>query len=175
MKSLLVPLVLVSSLLLSGCGEDPEKEAFRQQLMEKALNDETSKAGIAFLEENLKREGVVVLPSRVQYKVLKKGEGEQPTFQSSVVVHYEGTTVSGTVFDSSYKRGKPSTFPLQKVIRGWQESLLKMHKGGIWMLYIPAKFAYGATSPNELIPANSTLVFKVELLDILERSEMDNE
>ena len=175
MKSLLVPLVLVSSLLLGGCGEDPEKEAFRQQLMEKALNDDTSKAGSAFLEQNLKREGVIVLPSGVQYKVLQKGEGEHPSFQSSVVVHYEGTSVDGVVFDSSYKRGKPSTFPLQKVIRGWQEALLKMQQGDIWMLYIPAKSAYGATSPSELIPANSALIFKVELLDILQSSEIGNE
>lgn len=175
MKSLLIPLMFVSSLFLSGCGEDPEKEAFRQQLMAKALNDETSKAGSAFLEQNLKREGVLVLPSGVQYKILQTGDGEQPTFQSSVSVHYEGTGVDGIVFDSSYARGKPSVFPLQKVIKGWQEALLKMQQGDIWMLYIPAKFAYGATSPSESIPANSTLIFKVELLDIMERSEMDNE
>ncbi|WP_036551992.1 FKBP-type peptidyl-prolyl cis-trans isomerase [Neptunomonas japonica] len=175
MKSLLIPLMLISSLFLSGCGEDPEKEAFRQQLMEKALNDKTSKAGSAFLEENLKREGVHVLPSGVQYKILQKGEGKRPTFQGSVEVHYEGTGVDGVVFDSSYERGKPSVFPLEKVIRGWQEALLQMQQGDIWMLYIPAQFAYGATSPNELIPANSTLIFKVELLGVLERSEMDNE
>ena len=175
MKLLLVSLMLVSGFVLSGCGEDPEKEAFRQQLMEKALNDDASKAGKSFLQENLKQDGVMVLPSGVQYKILKNGSGKQPTFLSSVVVNYEGTLVSGSVFDSSYKRGQPSTFPLKKVIRGWQQALLKMRQGDVWMLYIPSKYAYGATSPSTDIPANSTLVFKVELLEVLETNGTGNE
>lgn len=166
MKLLSVPLLLISSVLFSGCGEDPEKEAFRQQLMDKALNDDTSKAGVVFLVDNAQREGVVVLPSGLQYMILESGAGVHPTYQDSVVVHYEGTRVDGGVFDSSYQRDKPSTFPLKGVIKGWQEALLKMKAGGVWMLYIPPKLAYGATSPSPQIPANSTLIFKVELLDI---------
>lgn len=168
MKLILIPLLLISGLLLGGCGEDPEKEAFRQQLIEKALNDETSTAGITFLAENAQRDGVIVLPSGLQYLILNSGTGVHPTYQDSVVVDYEGTRVDGGIFDSSYQRGKPSVFPLKKVIKGWQEAMLKMKAGDVWMLYIPAKLAYGATSPSNDIPANSTLIFKVELLEIQE-------
>ncbi|WP_372737269.1 FKBP-type peptidyl-prolyl cis-trans isomerase [Neptunomonas sp.] len=175
MKLLFIPLLLISGLLLGGCGEDPEKEAFRQQLMEKALNDETSEAGITFLAENAQRDGVVELPSGLQYQILKSGTGVHPTYQHSVVVNYEGTRVDGGVFDSSYQRGKPSTFPLKRVIKGWQEALLKMKVGDEWILYIPAKLAYGATSPSNEIPANSTLIFKVELLEVQENKGTENE
>jgi FKBP-type peptidyl-prolyl cis-trans isomerase FklB len=167
MKSTFVAMVLISGLFLGGCDEDPEKQAFRQQLIEKALNDDTHKAGVLFLAENEKREGVVVTSSGLQYQILHKSDqGERPDYLHSVVVNYEGTRTDGGVFDSSYSRGKPSIFPLQRVIKGWQEALLKMQTGDIWMLYVPADLAYGATSPSEAIPANSVLVFKVELLAI---------
>lgn len=174
MKSILIPLVLVSGLLLGGCGEDPEKAAFRQQLMEKALHDETSKIGSAFLEENKKRDGVIVTASGLQYLILKSGSGAQPNFQHSVVVNYEGRRVDGGVFDSSYQRGKPSVFPLKKVIKGWQQAMLKMKVGDEWMLYIPSKLAYGATSPSNDIPANSVLIFKVELIDVVVSEGSEN-
>lgn len=175
MKLILIPLLLISGLLLSGCGEDPEKAAFHQQLIEKALNDETSEAGKTFLVENAKREGVIVLPSGLQYQILKSGTGSQPTYQDSIVVNYEGTRVDGGVFDSSYQRNKPSVFPLKRVIKGWQEALMKMKVGDVWMLYIPAKLAYGATSPSNAIPANSALIFKVELLEIQVGKGTENE
>lgn len=175
MKLILLPLLLAFGLLLGGCGEDPEQKAFRQQLVEKALHDKTSEAGVAFLAENAQREGVVVLPSGLQYMILDSGTGVHPTYQHSVVVHYEGTRVDGGVFDSSYQRDKPSIFPLKRVIKGWQEALLKMKVGDVWMLYIPAKLAYGATSPSNEIPANSTLIFKVALLEVREDKGTENE
>jgi FKBP-type peptidyl-prolyl cis-trans isomerase len=175
MKLIMLRLLLTSALLLGGCGEDPEREAFRHQLVEKALNDDTRRAGAAFLAENQKRTGVIVLASGLQYRVLKSGSGEYPTFQHSVVVHYEGTRVDGGIFDSSYQREKPSVFPLQRVIKGWQQALLKMKVGDIWMLYVPPELAYGATSPSEAIPANSTLIFKVELLEVRTNEGAGNE
>jgi len=166
--------VALGTLLLIGCGEDPEKAAFRQQLIDKALNDETRKAGDAYLAENAKQEDVITLPSGLQYRILVKGQGERPTMRDSVEVHYEGTRVDGYVFDSSYQRNKPSVFPLKSVIKGWQEALIKMPVGSTWMLYLPAKLAYGATSPSVDIPANSTLIFKVELLNVMNEGEKNN-
>lgn len=171
MKLLVVRVLLIVSSLsvLIACGEDPEKAAFRKALVEKALNDDTRKAGNAFLLENQQKPDVVTLPSGLQYKVLSSSaEGKSPTMAQAVVVQYEGTRVDGGVFDSSYARGKPSTFPLKGVIKGWQEALLKMKTGDVWMIYIPADLAYGATSPSEGIPANSALVFKVELMDVVD-------
>ncbi|WP_027859625.1 FKBP-type peptidyl-prolyl cis-trans isomerase [Marinobacterium jannaschii] len=158
--------VLATTLVLAGCGKSEEEERFRKELIEKALNDDTRKAGDAYLAENAKRESVVVLPSGLQYEVLREGQGESPKVTDNVVVHYEGTRVDGVVFDSSWQRGKPAEFPLNRVIRGWTEGLSLMKEGGVRMFYIPADLAYGATSPSELIPANSALVFKVELLEV---------
>ncbi|WP_286239372.1 FKBP-type peptidyl-prolyl cis-trans isomerase [Neptuniibacter halophilus] len=157
--------LLVMTAAISGCGEDAEKEAFRQELIEKALNDEVRKAGDAFMADNAKAEGVVTTPSGLQYKVLASGDGDSPAVSDQVTVHYEGMRTDGHVFDSSYKRGKPTTFPLNRVIKGWTEGVSMMKRGDVWMLYIPPELAYGATSPSEDIPANSTLIFKVELID----------
>ncbi|SEG31858.1 FKBP-type peptidyl-prolyl cis-trans isomerase FkpA/FKBP-type peptidyl-prolyl cis-trans isomerase FklB [Marinobacterium lutimaris] len=153
-------------LTLNGCGDDPEEERFRQELVDKALNDDTRRAGDAFLEENASKPGVQVKPSGLQYKVLREGEGASPGPQDVVVVHYEGTNIDGEVFDSSYKRGEPARFPLNQVIRGWTEGLMDMKPGGERMLYLPADLAYGARSPSPAIPANSALIFKVELLEV---------
>lgn len=154
-------------LILNGCGgDDPEEERFRQELVDKALNDDTRRAGDAFLAENANKPGVQVKPSGLQYKVLREGEGASPGPQDMVVVHYEGRTIDGDVFDSSYNRGKPARFPLNKVISGWTEGLMDMKAGGERMLYLPADLAYGARSPSPSIPANSALIFKVELLEV---------
>lgn len=153
---------------LSGCGEDPQEAKFRQELIDKALNDDTRKLGDAFLQDNAKSEGVKRTPSGLQYKILQEGDGESPEASDTVKVHYEGMRVDGHIFDSSYKRGKPAEFPLNRVIKGWTEGLSMMKKGGVRMLYIPPELAYGALSPSEDIPANSTLIFKVELIDIKE-------
>ncbi len=123
-------------------------------------------AGKAFLAANGKKEGVKVLPSGLQYKVIKKGTGKTPTPADKVKTHYRGTLIDGTEFDSSYKRGKPAEFGVVKVIKGWTEALLLMKEGDKWELYIPANLAYG-TRARPTIPANSTLIFEIELLEIV--------
>lgn len=167
----LLVLTLALTGLLVGCGEDPEKERFRQELIDKALNDDTRRAGTEFLARNREREGVSVTPSGLQVEHLRQGEGESPAGRDTVVVHYEGTRVDGGVFDSSYARENPATFPLNQVIRGWREGLALMQEGGEAILYLPPELAYGATSPSPDIPANSTLIFRVELLDVIKQEE----
>ncbi len=151
--------------LLAGCGENPEEQAFRQQLKDKALNDETRQQGTAFLADNAKQAGIQTTASGLQYRIEVPGEGPHPHITDLVTVHYEGQRVDGFVFDSSYQRGEPSVFPLNRVIRGWTEGVGMMNKGAVWTLFIPPELAYGATSPSDDIPANSTLIFKVELID----------
>ena len=128
---------------------------------------ENLKKGQAYLEENKKKDGVTVTKSGLQYKVIKAGKGEKPKKTSKVKVHYEGklTDEKGTVFDSSYKRGEPVTFPLDRVIKGWTEVLQLMPVGSTWEVTIPSDLAYG-TIPRPTIPANSVLVFKIELIGI---------
>lgn len=164
MKRSLLSVLLISG-LISGCGNDAEEEKFRQSLVQKALYDDVRKEGDAFLAQNVNEGGIKTTASGLQYKVLASGEGESPSVTDQVTVHYEGMRVDGHIFDSSYKRGKPSTFPLNRVIKGWTEGVSMMKKGDVWMLYIKPELAYGATSPSADIPANSTLIFKVELID----------
>ncbi|MDF1575931.1 MAG: FKBP-type peptidyl-prolyl cis-trans isomerase [Bacteroidales bacterium] len=125
----------------------------------------TMEEGIAFLDENGKKEGVITTESGLQYEIISKGEGPMPVETSEVSVFYEGTLIDGTVFDSSYETGDTVTFPLNGVIPGWTEGLQLMPAGSTFKFYIPSNLAYGprATGP---IPANSTLIFKVELLDV---------
>jgi len=153
--------------MLAGCGEDPDEAAFRRELVEKALNDDNRRAGEAFLAENATREGVVSLPSGLQYRVIRAGAGATPGADSQVRVHYEGRLIDGTLFDSSYARGEPVTFPLGRVIQGWREGLHLMREGAEWMLFVPPDLAYGAASPSPAIAPNSTLIFKVELLEVI--------
>jgi FKBP-type peptidyl-prolyl cis-trans isomerase FklB len=145
-------------------------EAVRDREMEKrqALGDEQSKVGVDFLAENAKREGVTSTESGLQYEVMTQGnaEGESPAVTDVVSVHYHGTLIDGTVFDSSVERNKPAEFPLNAVIKGWTEALQLMKVGDKWKLYIPSEIAYGARSPSPKIPANSALIFEVELLEI---------
>ena len=126
---------------------------------------ENKAAGEKFLAENAKKEGVKVLPSGVQYKVIKEGSGEIPADSSTVIVNYEGKTIDGTVFDSSYKRGEPATFPANRVIKGWTEALVHMPVGSVWEVYIPQELAYGERSTGQLKPF-SALIFKIELVSI---------
>ena len=121
--------------------------------------------GIAFLEQNGAREDVVTLPSGLQYEVLTAAEGDMPLVTDSVTTHYHGTFIDGKVFDSSYDRGEPASFPLNGVIPGWTEALQLMAVGAKWRLYIPPDLAYGAQERGP-IPGNSTLIFDVELLEI---------
>lgn len=127
------------------------------------------KDGKAFMVENRDKEGVVETPSGLQIKFLKVGDGESPTAKSVVKVHYEGTLLSGKVFDSSYRRNAPATFPLNRVIPGWTEGLQMMKVGSTAEMWIPSKLAYGKNDiGNGLIPGGSTLKFKVELLEIVQ-------
>ena len=138
-----------------------------------ALNDEAAKAGADFLVENAKRDGVQTTESGLQYEVVKKAEGAQPKVSDVVSVHYQGTLVDGSVFDSSIERGEPVEFPVGGVIPGWVEGLQLMKVGEKYKFYIPSELAYGAQSPTPAIPANSTLVFEVELLDIVGQPAAD--
>lgn len=145
--------------------------AFRKELSEKVrvkAKEEAEKNladGEAYLAENSKKEGVITLDSGLQYKVMKKGFGETPSEKSKVSVHYRGTLLNGDEFDSSYKRGEPTSFPVTGVIKGWTEALLLMPVGSKWELYIPSHLAYG-NSPRGPGGPNSTLLFEVELLGI---------
>ena len=139
-----------------------------QMRKQEALNDAAAKAGQDFLAENAKREGVVVTDSGLQYEVLTAVEGDaaKPVAADTVKVHYHGTLIDGTVFDSSVERGEPVEFPLGNVISGWTEGVQLMKVGEKFKFFIPAELAYGARSPSPKIPANSALIFEVELLEI---------
>lgn len=125
-------------------------------------------AGKAFLEENAKKPGVITTESGLQYKILASGDGKQPKETDTVTTHYKGTLIDGREFDSSYKRDKPASFPVKGVIKGWTEALQLMHVGDKWQLFVPSELAYGETKRSELIEANSTLIFEIELLGIKE-------
>lgn len=124
-------------------------------------------AGQKFLEENKNKEGVVELPSGLQYLVLNEGDGEIPTEKDQVKCHYHGTLIDGTIFDSSVQRGQPATFPVNGVIKGWVEALQLMSTGSKWKLFIPSELAYGSNGAGASIGPNSTLIFDVELLEII--------
>ena len=134
------------------------------------MNEEAAAAGKKFLEENGKRDGVTTTESGLQYEVVKKADGPQPKADDVVTVHYEGKLTDGTVFDSSIERGTPIDLPVGGVIPGWVEGLQLMHVGEKVKLYIPAELAYGAQSPSPAIPANSVLVFDLELLGIKDQN-----
>lgn len=133
-----------------------------------AYTNETHEKGLAFLQENATKEGVMTTASGLQYKVLQKGSGDiHPKANDSVKVHYHGTLIDGTVFDSSVERGQPISFPLYRVIKGWTEGVQLMVVGEKTRFFIPSQLAYGFRSIGK-IPAGSTLIFDVELLGINE-------
>ena len=137
-----------------------------------AKEEKLKKAGKDFLEENAKKEGVVTLPSGLQYKVLKQGNGAVAKVNDKVTVLYEGRLIDGKVFDSTEKHGgEPATFSPSQVIKGWTEALCMMPVGSKWQLYIPQELAYGARGAGSDIPAYSTLVFDVEVLSIEEQKK----
>ncbi len=151
--------------------EDVIREAFaavREEQMEKQKMEAEGavQVGADYLTENAKKEGVKSTESGLQYEVITAGEGDSPAATDTVEVHYHGTLIDGTVFDSSVERGTPAKFPVNRVISGWTEALQLMKVGDKWRLHIPADLAYGAQSPSPKIPANSALVFEVELLAI---------
>ncbi len=154
--------------------EDQELTAAFEQLKVRMLKrfDEAAKANAdeaaKFAEDNKKKDGVVTLPSGLQYKVLKSGTGAQPTLTSLVKVHYEGKLLDGTVFDSSIQRNMPAEFQLTNIIAGWREGLQKMKVGDKWQLFVPPDLAYGPEGRPPAIMPNSLLVFEVELLAVKE-------
>ncbi|HMM02557.1 MAG: FKBP-type peptidyl-prolyl cis-trans isomerase [Dysgonomonas sp.] len=125
------------------------------------------KAGEEFLAINKNRPGVVTLPSGLQYEILKEGNGSKPKATDQVKCHYHGTLIDGTVFDSSVERGQPATFGVNQVIPGWVEALQLMPVGSKWKLFIPSNLAYGKAGAGQSIEPNSTLIFEVEILDIV--------
>lgn len=125
------------------------------------------KAGEEFLAINKGKAGVVTLPSGLQYEVLKTGEGKKPKATDKVRCHYHGTLINGTVFDSSIERGEPAVFGVNQVIAGWTEALQLMNEGSKWRLFIPSNLAYGERGAGEVIEPNSTLIFDVELIEIV--------
>ena len=125
------------------------------------------KAGEEFLTINKGKAGVVTLPSGLQYQVLQNGEGAKPTASDKVKCHYHGTLINGTVFDSSVQRGQPAVFGVSQVIPGWVEALQLMSVGSKWRLFIPSELAYGEQGAGDVIEPNSTLIFDVELLEIV--------
>ena len=153
--------------------EIPEIQAAFEKINEEiqARREEESQVlsaeGISFLEENAKRPEITVTESGLQYEVLATGEGEKPTAESTVRVDYHGTLVNGTVFDSSYERGQPAEFPVGGVIKGWTEALQMMPVGTKWRIYVPHELAYGERGAGAAIAPFSTLVFDVELHEII--------
>jgi len=177
-------LVTDKALIISGFtdGIDEKAQLTEEQVKEslvafdKKINElRTAKAeadaakakesGIAYLAENAKKEGVTTTESGLQYEVMSEGEGKKPTAADNVTVHYKGTLTDGTPFDSSYDRGEPSTFPLGGVIAGWTEGVQLMSPGAKFKFTIPSELAYGERATGN-IPAHSTLVFEVELLEV---------
>jgi FKBP-type peptidyl-prolyl cis-trans isomerase FklB len=140
-----------------------EKDMVKRQ---KEAAEKNAKEGEKFLAQNKSKPGVKTTASGLQYKMIKEGNGLQPKATDTVTVNYEGKLVDGTVFDSSYKRGQPATFPLNQVIPGWTEGLQLMKVGGKYQLFVPASLGYGERAMGQDITPNSTLVFEIELLDV---------
>lgn len=137
----------------------------QQQQMSTAAKDNLAR-GQQFLAENAKQEGVTVLPSGLQYRILKEGDGATPTAESVVQTHYRGTLIDGTEFDSSYRRGEPARFGVGQVIAGWTEALQLMQVGDKWQIFVPANLAYGEQGAGGAIGPNEALIFEIELLGV---------
>jgi len=159
-------------LALSDAEMEQARNQFLQKLQAKLVIKQKEQAtknlaeGKAFLAANAKKEGVVTTNSGLQYKIIKPGNGAIPKLEDTVVTHYKGTLIDGREFDSSIKRNKPATFPVKGVIKGWTEALQLMKVGAKWQLFIPSDIAYGDSKRSELILANSTLIFELELIAI---------
>lgn len=136
-------------------------DAQRAQKGQKAKADSE-----AFLAANKGKKGIKALASGVQYKIIKTGAGKQPKATDSITAHYQGSLINGTIFDSSYKRGAPATFPLNRVIKGWTEILQLMHEGDKWQVFIPSDLGYGASGSGQSIGPNEALIFDIELIAV---------
>ncbi len=143
-----------------------QTEHMKEMEERKNLGEANKEKGEKFLEENKAKEGVTTLESGLQYRILKKGTGASPKATDTVKCHYKGTTIDGREFDSSYKRGEPATFALNRVIKGWTEGLQLMKEGGKWEFFVPSELAYGEKGAGPNIGPNEVLIFEVELLGI---------
>ncbi|MBL4647861.1 MAG: FKBP-type peptidyl-prolyl cis-trans isomerase [Gammaproteobacteria bacterium] len=158
--------------LLSKKEQQAVIAAYQQEMMKKMQHQATNQsaqnieAGAKFLADNAKKPSVETTASGLQYKILDEGKGDKPTAKDIVTVDYEGKFIGGKIFDSSYQRGTPATFPVSGVIKGWTEALQMMHKGATWELYIPASLAYGDRGMSGAIGPSETLIFKVHLISI---------
>ena len=150
--------------------ERAEIEAVINEFFTRKSQEQAAKAkeeGARFLAENAKKEGVVTLPSGLQYQVLREGNGKKPKATDQVRCHYEGTLINGTVFDSSYKRGEPAVFGLNQVISGWTEGVQLMQEGAKYRFFIPYNLAYGERGAGQQIPPFAALIFDVELIEVM--------
>jgi FKBP-type peptidyl-prolyl cis-trans isomerase FklB len=147
----------------------------KQQARMKELGEKNKKEGEAFLAENKKKEGVITLPSGLQYKVMKEGDGKTPIVNDVVTVHYRGTLIDGKEFDSSYTRGQPASFPVKGVIPGFSEALQLMKTGSKWQLFIPSNLAYGERGAGDEIGPNAALIFDIELISIKEGTSKEEQ
>ena len=170
-----VGIALVAAVLVPGCSDDAgsknraDSDAFLGPTAKEGGSSEAQankKKGQDFLAENAKKPGVKTLPDGLQYLVLKEGTGKKPGPNDEVEVHYHGTLIDGTVFDSSVERGVPASFPVDRVIPGWTEVLQLMKEGSKWRVFIPSKLAYGSRGAPPKIGPNETLIFDVELLHV---------
>ena len=151
---------------------DAEMQAAIQTLNDRLIKRQSAEtdaahlAGEAFLAENKKKSDVITLPSGLQYRIIKQGEGKSPSIEDSVVAHYRGTLVNGKEFDSSYARKEPSTFPLRSVIKAWQEALPLLKEGGKMQIFVPSNLGYGTRGAGSLIGPDATLIFDIELIAV---------
>lgn len=171
-------IVSLGALLLINCGgkteeenetkheiiQNKEKVESQSEVVNPAI--ENLEKGKQFLDENSKKEGVVTLPSGLQYKVLKEGNGNSPSVEDEITVHYHGTHLDGSVFDSSVDAGEPITYTVNGFIKGWQEALPLMKEGGKWKVFIPSDLAYGEFGSVPVIGHNETLIFEIELISV---------
>ena len=164
MKSFIVSIISFGFLCANVYAADTQSIQTNTGNQMQSSIDKEKAAGQAFLSANKSKPGVVTLPDGLQYKIIKEGTGAKPKINDVVTVHYAGTLIDGSEFDSSYKRGEPASFPVNAVIPGWTEALQLMKVGSTWELYIPADLAYGANGAPPVIGPNQTLIFKVELL-----------
>ena len=149
--------------------DETEAQAMVQEYLQRKGEERLKNVkaeGEAFLAENAKKEGIVTLPSGLQYQVLQEGNSKSPKATDQVKCHYEGTLINGKVFDSSYRRGEPATFPLNGVIAGWTEGLQLMKEGAKYRFFIPFNLAYGTRGAGQDIPPYATLIFDVELIEV---------
>lgn len=149
--------------------DETEAQAMVQEYLQRKGEERLKNVkaeGEAFLADNAKKEGIVTLPSGLQYQVLQEGNGKSPKATDQVKCHYEGTLINGKVFDSSYRRGEPAIFPLNGVIAGWTEGLQLMKEGAKYRFFIPFNLAYGTRGAGQDIPPYATLIFDVELIEV---------